>query len=33
MTADNKPHLFAIDKRTGKRVGQVATPRRRADTA
>lgn len=27
MTADNRPHLFAIDKRTGKRVGQVATPR------
>ena len=26
-TADNKPHLFAIDKKTGKRVGQVATPR------
>ena len=26
-TADNRPHLFAIDKRTGKRVGQVATPR------
>ncbi|MCA1585398.1 MAG: PQQ-binding-like beta-propeller repeat protein [Acidobacteria bacterium] len=26
-TADNKPHLFGIDKRTGKRVGQVATPR------
>jgi quinoprotein glucose dehydrogenase len=27
QTADNRPHLFAIDKRTGKRVGQVATPR------
>ena len=26
-TADNRPHLFAIDKKTGKRVGQVATPR------
>jgi quinoprotein glucose dehydrogenase len=26
-TADDKPHLFAIDKRTGKRVGQVATER------
>jgi hypothetical protein len=26
-TADNKPHLFAIDKRTGKRVGQVPTTR------
>jgi glucose dehydrogenase len=26
-TADNRPHLFAIDKRTGKRVGQVATQR------
>lgn len=26
-TADNRAHLFAIDKRTGKRVGQVATPR------
>jgi quinoprotein glucose dehydrogenase len=26
-TADNKSHLFAIDKRTGKRVGAVATPR------
>jgi len=26
-TADDKPHLFAIDKRTGKRVGQVATDR------
>ena len=24
-TADDKPHLFAIDKRTGKRVGQVPT--------
>jgi quinoprotein glucose dehydrogenase len=27
-TSDNTPHLFAIDKRTGRRVGQVATPRR-----
>ncbi len=27
QTADNLPHLFAIDKKTGKRVGQVATPR------
>jgi len=27
QTADNRPHLFAIDKKTGKRVGQVATPR------
>ena len=26
-TADDKPHLFAIDKRTGKRVGQVPTER------
>lgn len=26
-TADNNSHLFAIDKRTGKRVGQVPTPR------
>jgi quinoprotein glucose dehydrogenase len=26
-TADNRPHLFAIDKKTGKRVGQVPTPR------
>jgi quinoprotein glucose dehydrogenase len=25
MTADDKPHLFAIDKKTGKRVGQVPT--------
>lgn len=25
-TADDQPHLFAIDKKTGKRVGQVATP-------
>jgi quinoprotein glucose dehydrogenase len=25
MTADDRPHLFAIDKRTGKRVGQVPT--------
>ena len=27
QTADNRPHLFAIDKKTGKRVGAVATPR------
>jgi quinoprotein glucose dehydrogenase len=27
QTADSRPHLFAIDKRTGKRVGQVQTPR------
>ena len=27
QTADNRPHLFAIDKKTGKRVGQVATRR------
>jgi quinoprotein glucose dehydrogenase len=27
QTADNRPHVFAIDKRTGKRVGQVATRR------
>ena len=26
MTADNRPHLFGIDKKTGKRVGAVATP-------
>jgi glucose dehydrogenase len=26
MTADNTPHLFAIDKLTGQRVGQVPTP-------
>jgi glucose dehydrogenase len=26
VTADNRPHLFAIDKRTGERVGQVPTP-------
>ena len=25
--ADNRPHLLAIDKKTGKRVGAVATPR------
>ena len=25
QTADNRPHLFAIDKATGKRVGAVAT--------
>jgi quinoprotein glucose dehydrogenase len=27
QTADNKPNLFAIDKKTGKRVGTVPTPR------
>jgi quinoprotein glucose dehydrogenase len=27
MTADDKPHLFAIDKKTGKRIGQVPTER------
>jgi quinoprotein glucose dehydrogenase len=26
QTADNRAHLFAIDKKTGKRVGQVPTP-------
>jgi quinoprotein glucose dehydrogenase len=26
QTADNTPHLFAIDKRTGRRLAQVATP-------
>ena len=26
MTSDNRPHLFAIDKRTGRRVGKVQTP-------
>jgi glucose dehydrogenase len=26
MTADNTPHIFAIDKATGRRVGQVAIP-------
>ncbi|MBM4185295.1 MAG: hypothetical protein FJ207_13925, partial [Gemmatimonadetes bacterium] len=26
QTADNTPHLFAIDKRTGRRVGQVEIP-------
>ncbi len=26
QTADNRPHLFGIDKKTGKRVGQVPTP-------
>jgi quinoprotein glucose dehydrogenase len=25
-TADSRPHLFGIDKKTGKRVGAVATP-------
>ena len=25
LTADNQPHLFAIDKKTGRRVGKVAT--------
>jgi glucose dehydrogenase len=27
QTADNRPHLFGIDKKTGKRVGAVPTPR------
>jgi quinoprotein glucose dehydrogenase len=27
QTADNKPNLFGIDKKTGKRVGSVNTPR------
>jgi glucose dehydrogenase len=27
QTADNQPKLFAIDKKTGKRVGEVGTPR------
>ena len=27
QTADNQPHLFAIDKKTGKRVGAIGTPR------
>jgi len=26
QTADDEPHLFAIDKRTGRRVGEVAIP-------
>ena len=26
LTSDNKPHLFAIDKKTGQRLGKVATP-------
>jgi quinoprotein glucose dehydrogenase len=26
MTADNRPHLFGIDKKTGKRLGAVPTP-------
>ena len=26
ITADNKPHLFGIDKKTGKRVGSVEVP-------
>ncbi|MGH7554188.1 MAG: pyrroloquinoline quinone-dependent dehydrogenase, partial [Longimicrobiales bacterium] len=26
LTSDDKPHLFAIDKKTGKRVGKVPTP-------
>jgi quinoprotein glucose dehydrogenase len=28
FTSDNTPHLFAIDKKTGRRVGQVATRER-----
>jgi quinoprotein glucose dehydrogenase len=27
QTADNRPHLFGIDKKTGRRVGAVAVPR------
>jgi quinoprotein glucose dehydrogenase len=26
LTSDDKPHLFAIDKKTGRRVGKVPTP-------
>lgn len=26
LTSDNTPHLFAIDKKTGQRLGKVATP-------
>jgi quinoprotein glucose dehydrogenase len=26
MTADNTPHIFALDKRTGERVGQLEIP-------
>ena len=26
LTSDNQPHLFAIDKKTGRRVGKVPTP-------
>ena len=26
LTADNQPHLFGIDKRTGRRVGSVEIP-------
>ena len=26
QTADNTPHLFAVDKRTGRRVGQIEIP-------
>ena len=28
FTSDNQPHLFAIDKKTGRRVGKVATRER-----
>ena len=28
FTSDNRPHLFAIDKKTGRRVGKVATRER-----
>jgi glucose dehydrogenase len=28
LTRDNTPHLFAIDKKTGRRIGQVATAQR-----
>ena len=33
QTADNRNNLFAIDKKTGKRVGAVAIAARRAATA
>jgi quinoprotein glucose dehydrogenase len=28
LTSDNQPHLFAIDKKSGRRVGKVPTPQR-----
>jgi len=28
LTADNSPHLFAIDKKTGRRVAAIRTPDR-----